>query len=97
NSYAAIDGGYSDLVFKHVLGTAAGWTWMNAATAAQLAAAVAGAKPTVLGSNKDDAAANVIGDHGYALVGYSAATGKFTLYNPWGSTVDVTWQTLVAD
>ena len=27
---------------------------------------------------------HVLGNHAYTVVGYNAATGKFTLFNPWG-------------
>jgi hypothetical protein len=33
----------------------------------------------------------VIAGHGYSLIGYNATTGQFTLYNPWGSTISLTW------
>jgi hypothetical protein len=29
-------------------------------------------------------AANVVGDHSYAMIGYDSATQEVTLYNPWG-------------
>jgi hypothetical protein len=96
NSYAAIDGGYSDLVFKHVMGVAAGWTWGTASSAAQLAAAAAAGRPTVLSSRQSGSGNGVVDGHGYALVGYNPAAQTFTLYNPWGSTIDLTWAQIQA-
>jgi hypothetical protein len=96
NAYSAIDGGFSDLALKHIAGGAAGWTWITAATANQLLAAVAAARPTVLGSKESNPGNGVVDGHGYALVGYNAATRKFTLYNPWGSTIDLTWAQIQA-
>ena len=29
--------------------------------------------------------------HGYTLVGYNPAAGTFTLFNPWGGTLALTW------
>jgi hypothetical protein len=91
NSYAGLDGGYSDAVLQQVTGRAAGWTWMSAATAGQLAAAAATGRATVLGSLPAAPGNGVAAGHGYALVGYDPATGRFTLYNPWGSTLALTW------
>ncbi len=91
NSYAAIDGGYSDLAIEQITGASAGWTWNTSATAANLIANVAAGRYTVLASNQTNPGNGVIASHGYALIGYNASTGKFTLYNPWGSTISLTW------
>ncbi|HEX4589289.1 MAG TPA: C2 family cysteine protease, partial [Gemmataceae bacterium] len=91
NSYAAIDGGYSDLAIQHLTGSAAGWKWSSGASANDLIALVATGRPAALASRQSGSGNGVIDSHGYALVGYSAATGRFTLYNPWGSTIQLTW------
>jgi hypothetical protein len=91
NSYAAIDSGYSDLAIEQITGANAAWTWATNATAATLISKVATGKYAVLGSKQTNPGNGVIESHGYALIGYSAATGKFTLYNPWGSTISLTW------
>jgi hypothetical protein len=90
NSYAAIDGGYSDLAISQLTGAAAGWTWMTNANPNSLIAAVATGRPLVLASQPVGSGNGVIDSHGYSLVGYNAATGRFTLYNPWGSTITLT-------
>jgi len=36
-------------------------------------------------------------DHTYAMVGYNASRGLFTLYNPWGKVQQVSGSTLVAN
>ena len=91
NSYAAIDSGYSDLAIEQISGANAAWTWNTSATAATLISKVSTGKFTVLASKATNPGNGVIESHGYALIGYTAATGKFTLYNPWGSTISLTW------
>jgi hypothetical protein len=91
NSYAAIDGGYSDMVITEVTNAPAGWKWITNASVNDLFTAVSTGRATVLGSKTTNPGNGVIANHGYSLVGYSAATGKFALYNPWGSTVSLTW------
>ena len=92
NSYAAIDGGYSDLAIEQITGAAAGWTWTTSASANNLIANVAAGKYTVLASNPTSPGNGVIASHGYALIGYNASNGLFTLYNPWGSTISLSWK-----
>ncbi len=92
NSYAAIDGGYADLALEQVTGRGAGWKWVQNATPADLIAAATSGKYTVLGSKQTAPGNGVLASHGYALAGYNSATGRFTLYNPWGSTIQLTWQ-----
>jgi hypothetical protein len=91
NSYAAIDGGYSDLAISQITGAPASWKWITSTTAANLIANVSSGKYTVLGSRQTNPGNGVIAGHGYSLIGYNAATGQFTLYNPWGSTIGLTW------
>ncbi len=91
NAYRAIDGGYSDLALTHITGRAAGWVWISSASAAQLVASVSLAKPTVLASKGTNPGNGVIAAHAYSLVGYNAGNGQFTLYNPWGQTISLTW------
>jgi hypothetical protein len=94
NSYAGIDGGYSDLAIEHISGTGAGWKWLQYSTPADLVSAVAAGKFTVLASKSGSLAYGVVADHGYALIGYNAATGGFTLFNPWGSAIELSWAAL---
>jgi hypothetical protein len=95
NSYANIDSGYSDLVISEVTGRTAGWTWITNASPNDLISAITAGKATVLGSKQSGSGNGVIDSHGYALVGYNAANGLFTLYNPWGSTISLSWNQLV--
>lgn len=92
NSYAAIDGGYSDLAMEHLTGVNAGWRWMQNSTVDHLVAAARNGTQTVLASKPGNPGNNLVASHGYALIAYNATTGRFTLYNPWGSTIELTWQ-----
>jgi hypothetical protein len=96
NSYAGIADGYSDIVMQQVTGRAAAWTSIIQSTAGQLSTAAASDLPTVLGSLITAPGNGVVANHGYGLVGYTAATGKFTLFNPQGGTIDLTWDQIRA-
>jgi hypothetical protein len=81
---------------QQVTGQAAGWTSIVQATAGQLITAAASALPTVLGSLVTAPGNGVVANHGYGLAGYNAATGKFTLFNPLGGSIDLTWDQIRA-
>lgn len=91
NSYAAIDGGYSDVALEHVVGSNAGWKWLQYANPMDLVNGASAGRMTVLASRSGTPGNGVVPDHGYALVGFNAATSKFALYNPWGATIELTW------
>jgi hypothetical protein len=55
---------------------------------------VAAGRPTILNS-RPSPAPGITAFHAYALLGYDAGTQKFTLYNPQGSTVQLTWDQIV--
>jgi hypothetical protein len=97
NSYAAIEAGWISDGLKQVTGIATTWSYLNSEAA--LVAAVTSGKLVGLGSMVSPGTAGVVGSHAYAVVGYSAATGRFTLFNPWGihyGTLSLTWSQLVA-
>jgi hypothetical protein len=91
NSYAAIDGGYADLALEHVTGANAGWKWLQYANPMDLVNATSYGRYTVLASKGGAPGNGVVPGHGYALVGFNAATSRFALYNPWGATIELTW------
>jgi hypothetical protein len=95
NSYANINTGYSDLVISELTGRPAGWTWLTNASPNDLIAAINAGKSTVLASKQSGSGNGVIDAHGYSLVGYNAANGLFTLYNPWGCAISLSWGQLV--
>lgn len=95
NAYSAIDGGYSDLALGHITNRNAAWTWLSYATESQLVAAATAGPATVLGSKQSNAGNGVVSSHAYALVGWNGTTRKFALYNPWGSTLELTWAQII--
>jgi Calpain family cysteine protease len=90
NSFAGIEDGYSDTVMAQVTGGTASYTTIIRASAADLQAAVASGKPTVLNS-RSTSVNGVVANHTYPVVGYDATTQKFNLYNPQGSYIQLTW------
>lgn len=90
NSYAGIEDGYSDTVMAQVTGGTPSYTTIIRGSAADLQAAVANGKPTVLNS-RSTSVNGVIANHTYPVIGYDAATQKFNLYNPQGSYIQLTW------
>lgn len=40
---------------------------------------------------------SVVPNHTYAMLGFNASSQTFTLYNPWGSTVQLTWSQITAN
>src|SRR5205823_1514926 len=65
NSYAAIDGGYSDAVLTQVTGVAGGWKWIQTVAPADLITAAAAGRFVVLGSKDTAPGNNVLPSHGY--------------------------------
>jgi hypothetical protein len=97
NSYAAISGGWISDALEQVTGIATTWNYMYSESA--LVAAVTSGKLVGLGSKVTPGISSVVGSHAYAVVGYNASTGRFTLFNPWGihyGTLSLTWSQLVA-
>ncbi len=90
NSYPAIEEGFSDDALEEITGGNATWTQIAQATSAQLQAAVAANKPAILNSLSSPGN-GVIGSHTYPVVAYNATTQQFTLDNPQGGSIQLTW------
>ncbi|MEY2914618.1 MAG: hypothetical protein RLZZ184_3927 [Cyanobacteriota bacterium] len=96
NSYAAIEGGWMDVVIRQVTGLGTSSFEAVNMTQTQLI--------NLVNSNQVLTAAFVYGGdygvvdgHAYTITAYNAANGTFHLRNPWGSThADVTWSQLVS-
>jgi hypothetical protein len=101
NSYAAIEGGWMGDVYEQVLGYSATvyYQTTTSSTAKQtLINSIAAGEAVTIGTKSfnHDATTGLYGNHAYNVIGYSASTGKFTLYNPWGSNQpsQLTWSQL---
>jgi hypothetical protein len=42
-------------------------------------------------------ASGIVGNHIYVVLGYNSATQKFSLYNVWGSTTQLSWAQVAAN
>ena len=42
-------------------------------------------------------ATGIVPDHVYVLLGYSASTGMFSVYNPWGISQQLSWAQIAAN
>jgi hypothetical protein len=47
--------------------------------------------------SKPATSSSIVPNHTYAMVGYNASTGTFTLYNPWGKVQAVSGKMVVAN
>ncbi|HVX15628.1 MAG TPA: C2 family cysteine protease [Pirellulales bacterium] len=82
NSYASIEGGWMATVDAQVLGHNATDYGMTNSAEQYAINALAAHQAVTIGT----AVANygLVASHAYAILGYNASTGTFTLYNPWG-------------
>jgi hypothetical protein len=89
NEYWDLDGGFADRAMDHITGQNAVMIAMPDGAATVLGSAIANdflaGKMIVFCSDLDGVAANIVAQHCYAMLGYDAATGIFTLGNPWGT------------
>jgi hypothetical protein len=96
NNYASIAGGWMATVDAQVLGHNATDYSMTNADAQYAINALAAHQAVTIGTSS--AEYGLVADHAYAIIGYSASTGTFTLYNPWGfdQPGQLTWSQLEA-
>ena len=90
NAYGSIQGGWTAVVDAQVLGHNATDYNVNAASGQAVINALAANQAVTIGTVFSGNAGDVLpyamyGSHAYAVTGYDAAAGLFTLYNPWGS------------
>lgn len=96
NNYSSIAGGWMATVDAQVLGHNA--TDYSMTSAAQQAAINALSAHQAVTIGTYTANYGLVADHAYAIIGYTASTGTFTLYNPWGfdQPGQLTWAQLEA-
>ncbi len=81
NSYEGISGGTLEAI-THITGEDnTGYKTFRNASFSQLLTAFANDEVTYLSD----------GGHAYTMTGYDANTGIFTVYNPWGFDIELTW------
>ena len=81
-TYVGISGGYISEALAQITGKKT--TLGNRLDETALVNAVKAGAMIGVASKSSGVAAGVVSGHAYALVGYDAATKKFTLFNPWG-------------
>jgi hypothetical protein len=103
NTYNSIQGGWMATVDAQVLGhNATDYNLTGSTEQAMISALAANQAVTVAtdsSSNSGDTLpGGLFGSHAYAVLSYSASTGQFTLYNPWGfdQPGGLTWSQLEA-
>ena len=89
NSYGSIQSGWMTAVDAQVLGHNATDYFPSNATRTMMVNALAANQAVTIGTDTSNNSADtlsygLVGSHAYAVIGYNAATGLFTLYNPWG-------------
>ncbi len=97
NSYLGIEGGWMGTVYAQALGYAAADYYVTGANQAALNAALSSGKAVTIGTNMSvNVNTGLYGNHAYNVLSYSSSTGKYTLYNPWGSNqpYQLTWTQL---
>jgi hypothetical protein len=103
NSYAAIEGGWMGDVYQQTLGYTATTYYLSTTQSSAkqtLINAIAAGEAVTIGTKSFNynSTTGLYGNHAYNVIAYNSSTGKFTLYNPWGSNQpsQVTWSQLVS-
>jgi hypothetical protein len=95
NTYAGIAEGYGDVALQQITGRSANFTWIINTSADRLAAALTAGQPTILDS-RPKPGNGVVASHAYVLTGYNSTDRTFTVYNPWGSSLRLSWNQIQA-
>jgi len=82
NTYAALTGGYMFDALSHITGKDATYSTVDTQT---FVTAFTAGKLITFASVSSPVDKTVVGNHGYAVVGYDQNTQIVTLFNPWGA------------
>jgi hypothetical protein len=85
NTFAAIEGGWMATVYAQVTGKNATDYWFNNTPKQTLINALNSGQAVTLGTKTGALGGGLVQGHAYMVKGYDAATDKFTLHNPWGT------------
>jgi hypothetical protein len=98
NAYSAIGGGNPAVVLTQLTGHSTQEESLDSPDVADvLAQGVPAGQFAALDTPVPEPDPNVVEGHCYAVLGYDAATGMVTLYNPWGFAQQVAWSDLATD
>jgi Calpain family cysteine protease len=98
NSYAAIGEGWEGTALTELTGKSASWSTISNTTTSlnSIVSTFQSGQMVMLDSNPTTAS-NIVSSHIYVMIGYASSTKTFTLYNPWGSQIQLTWAQLEAN
>jgi hypothetical protein len=98
NAYTAIRSGWEGTAVQHLTGKSASWRSIEASSLSlnALVTTFQSGKMVFLDSNSATAT-GIVANHIYVMVGYNATTQVFSLYNPWGSQVQLSWSQVAAN
>lgn len=85
NAYASIEGGWMQTVCQQVLGHASQTYWGLRDSDKQILINALVANKAVTYGTYTSTGDGLVGNHAYMISSYNSTTGKFQLYNPWGS------------
>jgi hypothetical protein len=92
NAYSSISLGWEGDVVNQVAGKSEATTKMANTSAVQNALITVAGNGTWVGLESNARpASNIVPNHVYVLESYNASTHLFTMYNPWGSTIQLSW------
>ena len=103
NNYSSIEGGWMGDVYTQAVGCSTIYVMDTSGSNAKttLINSLSGHQAVTLGTVDTPNFNNtgLYGDHAYNVLSYSSSSGKFTLYNPWGSNQpkQLTWAQLSAN
>lgn len=103
NSYSDIEGGWMGDVYQQVLGYSTVYSMPTSYSGARstMINALANHQAVTLGTiySPNFGTTGLYGNHAYNVLSYNSSTGKFTLYNPWGSNQpkQLNWTQLAAN
>jgi hypothetical protein len=98
NQYSSIEGGWMSNVNAQVLGyNSTNYSFSSTPKQTMISALSAGRAVTL--GTKSTVNSGFVGGHAYVVTGYNAATDRFSVFNPWGSThpEPLTWAQLQAN
>jgi hypothetical protein len=88
NSYRAINAGSPADTITQITGDTTGFTAITAHSSSAMLGTIVSdfqsGKAISFATKNRGTAANIVGDHSYAMINYDSATQEVTLFNPWG-------------
>lgn len=86
NTYAAIEGGWMATTYAQLLGRNSTNYWFSNTQKQVLVNALQNGQAVTLGTKSGPMINGLVQGHAYMVQSYNAATDRFSLYNPWGTT-----------